>query len=157
YAECGYDDDAQECPNRFHRSSMLAVDRQFAAFLPATEHAAFLAAVPRPPPRGAVQTRPEGPGGVERPAVGIEPNLCREAIRVGWAHPGATVPTISEAASTAAGDHRAVLGPGPGCSDGPIPATREAPGVRPVHESRCARERASGRRRECAAVAAASQ
>src|SRR5206468_3951375 len=63
YAECGYDDDAQECPNRFHRSSMLAVDRQFAAFLPATEHAAFLAAVPRPPPRGAVQTRPEGPGG----------------------------------------------------------------------------------------------
>src|SRR5438093_946621 len=105
----------------------------------------------------ARQTRLERASRVEGPVLRVGPNVRREAVCVGWAHAGAAERLIGAAAGTAACDRPAVLRPVPLSVDRPTTATRETPCVRPIHESRGGRQRASPGRRWSAALAASGE
>src|SRR5207245_10957443 len=92
-AERARGDDAHYCPNRFHRSSMLAVHAQLAAFFDAKRQASVL---PYVSSNRARQTRLEGAGGVERPTLRVIPHGGRESVSGGGTHPRATELTTSE-------------------------------------------------------------
>src|SRR5207244_1399602 len=137
----------------------LAGHAQLAAlFREATKRAVVL---PSSPSNRGRQIRLEGPGGVERPTLRVAaPEACyrgRESVRGGGAHACTTELTTSRATSTDRAQHRSVLSPRPGGPNFAVAVALEAPGIRPVHESRRGRQRASGRRRKRVAVAAGGQ